>query len=283
MHKIILYFFKNLNNIGQTLSLICSFLIMTNILYWLENIINATWNWLNFIKPVLNIILDFSNEIFPFSFNAFGTVFDGKFITATFVLIITMVILRVIIKWIKELEYYYEKLHIVHKKTIEKSFNQSMSNQVYEEEKKILNYMVLINTKLKKKFSHKELNINISEYNESMNNLLLRKTGVSYEPLNDGYLYRFDNFNKIDDVLDVLFKIKNSPSTPLDYSICIQAGNNLTQLIRLADLQYFDKILFCADTLLRYKCNKSHRYGTDNVGIFQKEYGTIEVYEFEKI
>ena len=80
MHKLVLWFFENLNNIGQTLSLICSFFIMTTLFYWLEILTKSQWNWLNLIKPVLDVILDFSNSIFPFSITAFGTVFDAKFI-----------------------------------------------------------------------------------------------------------------------------------------------------------------------------------------------------------
>jgi exonuclease SbcC len=64
--------------------------------------------------------------------------------------------------------------------------------------------------------------------------------------------------------------------------------NAENQLKKLADLQYFGKIIFCADTLLRYKCNKSHRYGTQNVGVFQlndinETTETIEVHEFNEI
>ena len=62
MHKFILWFFRNLDNIGQTLRLTVLFFIITTVLYWLENIINVHWNWLNFIKPVLNVLLDFANS-----------------------------------------------------------------------------------------------------------------------------------------------------------------------------------------------------------------------------
>lgn len=282
MHKLILWFFRNLNNIGQILSLVCSFLIMTTVLYWLETILNVKWNWLNFIKPTLDIILDFANKIFPFSIDAFGTVFDIKFITAIIVLLFLMIVLRLFVEWIFNLEYHYNNLHNIHKKAVEKSFNKALTNEIINEEKKITKYMILINTKLQKKFSHKELNIDISEQNHIMNKYIFKKTRMRYLEYNDGFLYYFDDFNKIDNVLDVMFKILDTQSL-LDYSVCIQSGNDLTQLSRLADLQYYGKIIFCADTLLRYKCNKSHRYGTQNVGIFQKEFGTMEVYEFHKI
>ena len=285
MHKLVLWFFENLNNIGQTLSLICSFFIMTTLFYWLEILTNSQWNWLNIIKPVLDVILEFSNSIFPFSITAFGTVFDGKFITAIIFLMLLMLIIRLTIEGINNLKYLYDDIHYAHKKNVEKIFNKQMTNKVISSEIKISKYAVLINTKIKNKFNHEEIKIkvDINEENNKLNEFLFQKTGVKCETLNDGFLYNFDNFNQIDDVLDVLFKLLNS-SSKIDYAICIQSGDNETNLYKLADLKYYNKIIFCADTLLRYKCNKSHRYGTQNVGIFQQSDGnTIEVHEFHKI
>ena len=83
--------------------------------------------------------------------------------------------------------------------------------------------------------------------------------------------------------MDILFKILKS-SSKLDYSICIQSGINKTGLIKLAELENYNRIILSADTLLRYKCNKFHRFGTQNVGIFQQSDGsTIEVHEFHEI
>ena len=285
MHKLILWFFENLNNIGQTLSIICSFFIMTTLLYWLEILTNSQWNLLNFIKPVLDVILDFSNSIFPFSITAFGTVFDGKFITAIIVLICLIVIIRFIIKQISNLKDFYDDLHNKHKKNIENDLNKKMTNSIVYSEIKISKYMILINTKVKKKFNHEEIKIkvDINEENNKLNEFLFKETGVKYEVLDEGFLYNFDNFSQIDNILDILFKILNS-SLKLDYSICIQSGDDKTNLYKLARLEYYNKIVFCADTLLRYKCNKFHRFGTQSVGIFQQSDGsTIEVYEFEKI
>ncbi len=283
MHKLILWIFENINNIAQTLTLICSFFIMTTLFYWLEILTNSQWNWLNLIKPVLDIILNFSNSILPFSISAFGTVFDGKFITTIIFLMCLIIVIRLFVNGLDNLKYLYDDMHNIHKKNIENNFNKQMKNKVLVSEIKISKYMVLINAQLKKKFNHEELKIDINEHINKLNNFLYKQTGVKFEQYNDGFLYNFENFNKIDDVLDLLFKLLKSQS-PLDLAICIQTEWDKTKINRLSDLKYFGKIIFCADTLLRYKCNTSHRYGTKNVGIFQQDdESTIEVHEFHEI
>ena len=283
MHKLILWFFNNLNNIGQTLSLICSFLIMTTIIYWLEAIFNVHWVWLDFIKPVLDHVLNIANSILPFSFYIGNNALDGKYIIAVLLLIGLMFVLRYLIEKLNDLKYYYDNLHDKQKKIVENHFNTNLKNKVVSEEIKISDYMILIRTKLKKKFTNSKDKFNIQEQNNLMNRYIFKCTNTKFELYNDGFLYKFDDFNKIDSVLDVMFKIINS-TAPLDYSICIQAGNNISQLDTLAKLEHFGKIVFCADTLLRYKCNNSHRYGTECAGIIQlNEEKTLEIHEFKKI
>ena len=281
-HKFILWCFRNLDNVGQIFSVACAFFIMTTVLYWLETILSAQWNWLNFIKPALDIILNYANSIFPFKFDAFGTTFDAKFIIALIMLIALMLILRFMVEQLENLKAIYNNAYIDHKLAKEKSLNKKLINNIKKEQNKISKYMVLINTQIKKKFSHQENKVNINEQNKTMNNFLYEKLGVKHLAFNGGFLYCFNEFDKIDNVLDILFKILKS-NTPLDYEICIQAGDNLEQLKKLSELQLYNKITMCADTVLRYKCKKSHRYGTYCIGEYQKEDGTIEVHEFQEI
>lgn len=282
MHKIIMWFFNNLNNIGQTLSLICSFYIMTTVIYWLESIFKAQWNWLNFIKPSMDALLNFANNIFPFSFALGGNNLDGKFIVAMVLLMCLMVVLRFLLEGINNFRDSYENMHITHKKAIEKEFNRNLKNNVIVHEQQISEYMILIHTRLQKKFINSKDKFNVPDLNNSMNDILYKKTNIHFEDFEGGFLYRFSDFNKIDNILDILFKIKKS-SSPLDYAICVQAGDNIAQLKKLAHLQGFGKIIFCADTLLRYKCNKSHAFGTESVGIFHGNDSSIEVHEFREI
>lgn len=282
MHKLIIWFFNNLNNIGQTLSLICSFFVMTTVLYWLESIFKAQWNWLNFLKPAMDAVLNFADSIFPFTIPLGNTVLDGKFIIAVVLLLCLIVILRLILEGIGNLRNTYDDLHIAHKKAVEKEFNKNLKSKVIAQEKQISTYMVFIKTRLQKKFTNCKDKFNVLEQNNMMNDFIFKKTSVKYEIFENGFLYKFDDFNKIDNILDVMFKLQKS-SSPLEFAICVQSGENFIQLNKLAELENFGKITICADTLLRYKINKSHRYGTQSVGVFQVNNSSIEVHEFQEI
>ena len=176
----------------------------------------------------------------------------------------------------------YEYAHLLHKKSVENNFNKKLKNVVIKEEKKIKSYQVFINTKIKKKFSHKELNVDINHLNNLMNDYIHEKTGETYLSFKSGFLYTFNDFEKIDNTIDVLFKLINDNS-PIEYSISLQCGDNLKQLAKVASFEIYNKIIFAADTLLRYKVNKTHRYQTLNIGIFQCGKGSIELHEFQKI
>ena len=282
MHKFIIGIFTQIKNLFQLCNLVYSFLIIITLLCWIENIIKAQWNWLNWIKPTIDSLLNFMNNIYSFSFSAFGTVFDLKYLNTVILLLIIILISKLLLKMIENLEYFYYDKHILFKKEKEKIFNRQLIHNVEIEEKRITKYKVFISTKISKKFSHKEIHVDLDEQNKLMNEFIYSKTLVKHMTFNDGFLYNFDDFDHIDSVLDVLFKVMKSEA-PLDYLVCIQAGDDLAQLQRLSDLKLFGQIVTCADTVLRYKFNKSHRYATKNVGIFQKENGTVEVHEFNKI
>ena len=49
-------------------------------------------------------------------------------------------------------------------------------------------------------------------------------------------MYQFENFDNVDMILDVLFKLLNS-SALLDYAIAIQIGGDLNQIGKLIELE----------------------------------------------
>jgi len=280
MHKIILWIFEQIKNIVNFISIVCSFLTTVISLNWIETIIQAHWTFLDFLRPIMNVVLDFSNTILPLSFNAFGTTFDIKYITAVFLLLITTFICRKILNFLLDLEVDYHNLHIKVKKHNEKNFNKHLTCKIEEREVKINKYMVLINTQWNKNHFKKESD-SMGEQNNLMNNFIFGETGVKYSIFNNGFLYKFDNFKNIDNTIDILFKLINSDA-PLDYAISVQIGENLPSIKKLSDLKAFNKIIMSAETLYRYNLNKEKKYNTENVGVFQQNDKTLEVHEFKE-
>lgn len=282
INNIILKIFSLVKNIVYFLRMASVFLIMILVLYWIQNLIGAEWGWLGFITPLLNWILDFANSLYSLNFDFFGATFELKYLTALSLLALFAVFMRFVNFCIELLRSTYKSAHFVFKKTKETIFNNKLNSQLTNEQKKLKKYTLVVFTKIKNKFSHKELNIDIEQQNKSMNDFISQQTSVIPSEYNGGFMYYFENFDEIDNVLDVVFKIMNSDS-PLDYAFCIQIEDQINKLNKLIELEHFGKVTMAADTAYRYKFNSSHRYYDTPVGVYSDEGGTIEVHEFKKI
>ena len=281
MHNFILMCFRGLKNLLHFFKIASIFCIMMLAMYWIENIIHANWSWLDFITPFLKNLLIFANSIYSISFNLFGATIEIKYINALIILIAIYYLMNLLNMLLVFVEQMYKSTHFLCKKVEENVLNKTLKEKISSEEKKISNYSVVIQTRIKSKYSHKEIGIDIVEQNELMNDFIYKKLNVKPTLFEDGFFFAFDNFNNIDATLDILFKILHS-TAPLDYAICIQAGNNIKQLKKLLDLKNYGKVTMAADTSFRYKFNVTHRYQTSQVGIFQYENKTIEVHEFQE-
>ena len=282
MHKFILNIFVFLRSLLHFFKILFVFSILMLLFYWVENLTSANWTWLDFIKPFLNFVLQISNKINSGSIDLLGALFEFKFGIALSIFVFFFYLMNLFIFFVNLFEDIYKKTYSLCKKTEENILNENLQKKVEIEEKKIKKYSIFITTTLKKKFSHKELNINIEEQNNQMNKFIIEKLAVVPQKYENGFLYSFYDFDKIDSVLDIMFRILNSNS-PLDYSICIQVDNNIAKLKKLMDLKYFGKIIMLAETSYRYRYNKTHRYQTSQIGIFQDGNKTIEVHEFKEI
>lgn len=282
MHNFILSFFNFLRSFLHFMKIICVFLILLLLFYWVQNLTQAQWGWLAFITPFLGWLVDLANKIYSVSFNFFGAVFELKYFSALLILIIVSLCMNLLIYVVNFIECAYNSAHFVYKKTEEFAMNKSLQASVEKEEKRLKKYSILIHTKIKKKYSHQELNININQQNKLMNDFITEKLCVKPMLLDGGFLYQFNDFDKIDSVLDIMFKVLKS-NAPLDYAICIQINDNLNQLKKLSGLNHYNQITIAADTAYRYKYNASHKYAVSQVGIFQYDFKTIEVHEFKEI
>jgi len=280
IHEFIMDVFNGLINAEKSLRIVCVFFMMMLSLYWIQNLIGTTWNWMAFIAPSLDWILEASNDILPFSFDFGGKAFEAKYFCAAIIIFVIILILKLISLIIEFARDFYEEMYFKYKKAKEDLFNESLKTLLELKERKTKNYALYIQTGLSKKYLQKSMMIDIHEQNHLMNNFIEERTKVTGTEYKQGFLYKFNNFDKIDNVIDILYRIINSPA-PLRYMICIQAGDNMEQLDKLISLQEWGRIVIAADTLYRYMCNEVHRYPTKPLGIFQKdeEPNTLELHE----
>ena len=270
------------------IKILIMFSVLMMILYWIADLKSTSWDWMNFIKPVLEFFLNIGALISDKSIDFSVCVFKFKFPIA----LVIMLILTFVADFINDtiLEKFEDKCNEANrtiKQISENAYNDKLNKQNTDIQKKITKYQILVLTSLKKKFSHEELGYNIDEQNKIMNNFLMEKTNVSPSLFEGGFLYEFDSFEEIDKVLEIFFRLIKSNS-PLDYVICVQIKDKNpekenSQLQQLASLRFENKIAMLSDTAFRYKYNSAHRYGTSQLGLFQKGNGTIEAHEFVEI
>lgn len=281
MHKIILKCFDYLRSFWHFLKMLCVLCIILLLLYWIQNLTNSAWNWMEWFTPFLKSLLDVSNHICSLSFDLWGAVFELKYVSAILILIAVYYCVNLLIFITGVIETAYQSTHYICKKTQEIALNKELKDSITKEEKSINKYVVTIHTEIKPKFSHKGINVDMKKQNEMMVDFIKQKLSVSPMIFEGGFMYMFDSYNKIDSVLEVLFKVLNG-STPIDYAICIQAGDNLSQLRKLINLKNYGKITMAADTSYRYRFNDTHKYQTSQLGVFQNGDSTIEVHEFRE-
>ncbi len=283
MNNFILGVFGFLKSFMHFFKIVSSFVIMVLILYWIQNLIHAEWAWLGFCKSWLDWLLEAANSIYSVSFEIFGSVFEFKYISALILIVLMGFAAHWIIFGLNILEGLYKGGHFICKKTCEAVFNKQLQSEQAAQEKKLNKYKVLINTSVKTGRGQVGASINLDEQNELMNKFITEKTGVVGQVQGENFVYSFNNFEKIDTVLDVLFRVVNS-NAPLNYVVCIQvlSGNqlkDLEQLQKLEKLKIKNKICFTADTAYRYRFNSFHKYEIVDYGV----YNDFEVYEFQEI
>ena len=281
MHKLILRSFNALRSFWQFVKIVFVFCIIMLLFQWVQDLTGSSWEWTNFIRQFLNGLLKFSQGICSISFDLWGAKFELKYIIAIIILIALFYTMNLLIDITSMIEEGYNSTREIYKKTEENALNKELKANITKQEKSINKYTVTIHTAIKRRFSHNGMNVDLNKQNEIMNDFIKSKLGVTPMFFENGFMYNFNNYNKIDEVLDVLFKILNS-SPPIDYAICIQAGDNMYQLKKLISLKDYGKIIMAADTSYRFRFNELHKYQTSQIGIFQNGDKTIEVHEFRE-
>lgn len=276
--------FGFIKSLLQFLKIVLVFCMLMLLLYWIKNLANFEWDWMGFISPLLDCFISGGKMISDGALDLWGALFEYKYFWALVIMGVLYCLVHFLILGNELLQDGFNEAKNIARRIEEKNFNESLQKQHTEEQRVIKKYRIYVATSVKKKFSHLECNVDLEEQNKIMNKFLMENLLVTPTNYEGGFLYSFNDFNCIDNILDVFFKLLNGKA-PLDYVICVQicAGNSESekeQLKSLIDLKFENKISMMSDVVFRYKFNKAHRYGTSQLGMFQKGNGTVEVHEF---
>ena len=279
MHNFVLKCFDAFKSFCHFLKIVCVFCIMMLLLFWIQNLVKGEWSWMGFIAPFLSWLLDVANNIYSISFELWGAVIELKYISAIVILVGFYFCINLLMMLTAVIEAGYRSTHFICKKTEEMLMNKSLKSDVAKEELKIKKYAVAIHTAIPKKYSHIELGVDINEQNKLLTDFIFEKLGITPIEFENVFLYQFDDFNKVDNVLQILFKVLHSKA-PIDCAIGIQVGENIKQLQKLVNLKHYGKIVMASDTAYRYRFNTKHGFQISQIGLYQYDNRTIEVHEF---
>ena len=287
MHKFILESFGFFKSCLQFFKILTLFSIVLLMLYWTQNLLGEKWSWFTYIAPILDIFVEIGKAISDKSITLFNAVFEYKYFIAAILYVVLYFVIDFAMKMMDGLKEVYGEGRRIVKKIEEDAFNKSLAKQNTQEQEMVKKYQIYVGTSVKKKFSYKDSNVNLDEQNKIMNKFLMEKTGVVPTKYEEGFLYSFNDFNHIDDNLDYFFKLIKSEA-PLYYIICVQIISKnymkeTEQLKHLIDLKFVNKISTLSDTVWRYSYNKFPRFGTSQLGLFQKGSETFEAHEFVEL
>ena len=285
MHKCILKIFKFLRDFVYIFKIIAIFSIFIFFIFWAQNLASANWTFIKFFEPYLNACVNFCGYFYSGTTQVLNIFIKHSYVATFIMYCLIYAIAHFIIKGLEILENIYDDSRRLVKKTEEAMMNRSLQKSVEDKEKKIKQFKVYISTSIKKKFTHEKYDIDIQEQNKIMNKFIMEKTLANPTFFKEGFLYSFNDFSKIDDILDVLAKVLKA-ETPLDYYISIQTfGENLQKeqqdFENLIDTKISNKITILANTAFRYNYNTQQKYKTGQFGVYQKDGESFEVHIFD--
>ena len=284
MHKFTLFIFNFFKNSIQFFKILLIFNLMMLILYWIQNLTGIFWNWSRFMNPLLDFYLEIGNYVCPGKFEIFDTVFEYKYFIASLILMIVYYLAHLSYIILQKFEELYLDGRRAVNKIQENCYNISMEKQQIKEQEKIRMYQIYISLIKKTTVAFREQQVDLEEQNKILIKHLINKTNIQPQNFEDGFLFTFNNFSDIDEILDIFSKLPESKA-PVDYIICLQIintdpKNEIKQLKALINLKIINKIITMSDTAYRYTFNKECKYELSQLGIYQKEGGTYEVQEF---
>ena len=284
MHKFILNLFGFLKSSTQFLKIIVIFLIAMLTLYWMQDLTNKSWAWFGFISPLFDTLLDIGKGVSSKSINLFAAVFEFKYLVVFIFMGVLYFLVHALYLGLNVLEDLYDSGRRMYKNIEEKSLNMQLAIEQSNQQKKLKYFQIYVQAYVKPNMAHRAFNVDLEEQNKILVKHLLDKTGVCPNKYENGFLFNFSSFDKVDEVLDVFSKLYKS-KTPLDFQICLQitgqdANAEEEELKTLIGLKMLNQIICFANTAYRYGFNVDQRYTTSQVGYFQKGNDSFEIHEF---
>ena len=285
MHKLTLKIFDLIKNFFQFIKIALIFLILVLILYWIKDLTVSYWSWTKYFAPILIPLLDLSQIFFDGSADVFNSTIEYKYIGAVLILLILFFITNLVIQFCDKLKEFYCEGRKFVKKIEEKIYNKKLELVQNKEQNAIKNYVIYIATTDKKQ-KNRTVNIDLTEQNKIMNKFLIEQTSILPEVFENGFLYKFSDFENIDKILDIFFKVLKS-NAPIDYYISVHSYEKSFEtekenFKKLISLGLANKISMFSQTAYRYSFNKTQKYETVQHGIFQKNDSTFEILCFEE-
>ena len=287
MHKFVLKFFEFFKSCLQFLQIITLFGVLLLLLYWTQNLLGDNWPWLGFITPFLDKVVDFASNLSDGAVKLFTTMFEFKYMIAVLFFIIVYFVISIGMKFMGRVEEFYDDSRIAYRKHEEDVLNKQLDAQITAEQKSIKKYKIYVAAGVKENLKKEGVEVNLEEQLKVMKDFLDSKIDVEAVVWENGWIYTFENFEKIDNKLPIFYKLITS-TAPLDYTICVQvcAGDTnreIEQLKKLIGLKFVNKITMFFDTMLRYKYNDRKKYLVSQVGVYHDGVDSFQVHEFKEI
>ena len=162
-------------------------------------------------------------------------------------------------------------------------FNKELEESVKVSEKAKKNYIMTIHTQRSRKASRIDMDVDIAAETKNLNAYISESIGNKSMLYLGGNMYRLNNIERIDKVLDVLFPLLHKKDSLIDIAVCIQVEDDLSKLEKLINMKAYGKIIMTTDTSYRYSLNTQKSYQISQLGIYQSGESTIEVCEFKEI
>ena len=285
MKNFILKMFDFMKNSVKFFEIVIIFFAMLMILYWIQYLIGADWSFFKIFVPVLDSIIFIVNYIALVMSIDLDKFVQFKYVGSLVLLVLFYVLNKYVYVFVEIMENLYIDLNNNIKKIQENNFNKGLIKNQQKEQNLIKKYVVYVSSSVNDKKSYGQ-EVSLVEQNKIMNKFLIEKTSVIPEVFEDGFLYKFNDFDSIDNILDVFYKLLQS-NAPLDYLIVVHAyksdfNSEIENLKKLIALKLVNKMYLSSETSYRYGFNKNKKYETSQLGIFQKDDITIEVLNFVK-